>query len=502
MRAFEIKESTTLAPESTTASIENLLTKTVGNPKAFSIASNGIDALLDATNRMVSLVKSKKQPPSIQPAVAQNTQLLTQSKSHVSEQANPIPAYQQRLKSIEENVKFLRTMTKANKKMLEIVSSLELEMKELKKAIEDALKSAAKSYKSLDPLIKKMLEKTGSNNSTDVAKARELFVNDEIPINDAKTFLEIAQTGVIDMNKLVKKSNGKIDEFVVKNSVVKRVYDKVIDDFINWIPGRTAGNIGPGELMFVMLGNPAGKEKKGDLKVGEGPDEETMYEVKAGSKVQAELKKGGVGIPKRSGAIFDTGISGKAAWPTISKILSDYGFKNLVTDPVEKPDGTVEQYSNYNLVNTNFDNWNSEFDRLKLNLDSRTEILTKVAEVIFPIKGFNFDKVKSNIKKILSTTKGKILPAAVPNGESKSLENDIPLMRYFAELGLQTYRQEGKSKNNFLFFNKTTREFKIFRGDEMDAEIRNPQSDLKVIAGVAFSLTDSQSKAVPRLTLG
>jgi hypothetical protein len=495
MRFFELNNNTAQTPQVDPSNLEGLLAQTKDNPKAFSIASQGIDALLDATNKMVSLVKAS----SISSVAAPVNKIppINPLESTFSEAVDSIPTYQQRLKSIEENVKFLKTMTKANKKMLEVVGNLEKEMKELRKSIKDALKSAAETYKSLDPFITKMLAKTGSDNPGDIAKARELFVNDDIPILDAKRFLQVAQTGVIDMNKLILQSKGTIDQFVVKDPVVKRVYDKVVDDFINWIPGKTAGNIGPGELMFVMLGNPAGKEKKGDLRIGK-----EMFEVKAGNRTQTELKKGGLGVPKRTGAIFDTGISGKAVWPAISELLTAAGFENMTTDPVKKADGTVEQYSRYNLLNTNFENWNQEFTRLKMNIDSRADLLARIAKIIFPIKTFNFEGVKSRINQILSASKGNLVSAAVPPGESKQLENDIPLLRYFTELGLQTYRQEGKSKDNFLFLNKTTKEFRIYRGSELDAEISKPDSELKILSGLAFSLTDSQSKAVPRITLG
>ena len=499
MRFFELNNNTAQIPQTDPSNLEGLLAQTKDNPKAFSIASQGIDALLNATNKMVSLVKASPLSSVTAPVTVPVNKIppINPLESTFSEAVDSIPTYQQRLKTIEENVKFLKTMTKANKKMLEVVGNLEKEMKELRKSIKDALKSAAETYKSLDPFITKMLAKTGSDNPGDIAKARELFVNDDIPILDAKRFLQVAQTGVIDMNELVKKSRGKIDEFVVNDPVVRRVYAKVVDDFINWIPGKTAGNIGPGELMFVMLGNPAGKEKKGDLKIGKD-----MFEVKAGNRTQAELKKGGMGVPKRTGAIFDTGISGKAVWPAISKLLTAAGFENMTTDPVTKENGTVEQYSRYNLLNTNFENWNQEFTRLKMDIDSRANLLAQVAQVIFPIKAFNFEEVKSRISQILSASKGNLVSAAVPPGESKQLENDTPLLRYFTQLGLQTYRQEGKSKDNFLFLNKTTKEFRIYRGSELDAEISNPNSELKIIAGIAFSLTDSQSKAVPRITLG
>jgi hypothetical protein len=76
------------------------------------------------------------------------------------------------------------------------------------------------------------------------------------------------------------------------------------------------------------------------------------------------------------------------------------------------------------------------------------------------------------------------------------------LLRYLNTLSLQTYREEGSSKDNFLFLNKTTREYRVYRGQQLDKELNNPLSDLKLISGIAFSLVDKQSKATPRITLG
>ena len=59
------------------------------------------------------------------------------------------------------------------------------------------------------------------------------------------------------MNKMTTLKKGTLKDILVGDADVKDTFNKVIDDFINWIPGRTAGNIGPGELALVMLGNKA-----------------------------------------------------------------------------------------------------------------------------------------------------------------------------------------------------------------------------------------------------
>ena len=115
MRFFELNNNTAQLPQADPSNLEGLLAQTKDNPKAFSIAAQGIDALLNATNKMVSLIKASPLSSVTTPV---NKILPTNPlESTFSEAADSIPTYQQRLKTIEENVKFLKTMTKANKKM-------------------------------------------------------------------------------------------------------------------------------------------------------------------------------------------------------------------------------------------------------------------------------------------------------------------------------------------------------------------------------------------------
>ena len=65
-----------------------------------------------------------------------------------------------------------------------------------------------------------------------------------------------------------------------------------------------------------------------------------------------------------------------------------------------------------------------------------------------------------------------------------------------------TAYEEGSSKDNFLFFNKTTRQYRVYKGTQLDQELSKEGSELKLISGIAFSQKDKQSKATPRMTLG
>jgi len=431
---------------------------------------------------------------------------------------NPTPVVQGGIRSVSSEItqQFDNFEAVVNATMLKLAKDYNLDMNDAKiktirdmmlrdirdisaRRVEKGREEGRQEYKSLDPLISAMLDKTGSANPQDIAKAREIFVNDKIDIDKANKFLKQAVSGVMDMKKMISMKTGTLRDLIVGDSDVKEVFDDVIMDFMNWIPGRTAGNIGPGELALVMLGNPAKKGGKGDLDIGD-----EMYEVKAGGAPQTMTKKGTLGAPKRSGAFFDPGKSGYDARPQVEKLLKDYGFKDFTSYKMRK--GKKEPLFNYELTHTRFDNWNNEFDRLGFDLDKRSEVLANVASIIYA-PGINaknpefpLDQVQSEIKKILSKTKG-LLRTADPEQDGERIPANAEILRYFGKLALEKYREEGSSKNNFLFLNKHNLKFGVYKGDEINKVIDDTNSDLKVISGVALSYTDKQSKAAPRFHL-
>ena len=94
-----------------------------------------------------------------------------------------------------------------------------------------------------------------------------------------KQFLEACVAGkVINMINVIAKDKGSIKDHV--NPEFKEVFDVFVEENIfSYAPGTTSGAIGPGEMALSMMGNPAEKGKKGDLKIG---DEEV--EIKASAK--------------------------------------------------------------------------------------------------------------------------------------------------------------------------------------------------------------------------
>ena len=538
MRAFEFyQQKNLLESEQMTSDLSNLLDKAKDRPDLIQKIGKGIDALLDATNKMVARIKQNdtEKPAANKPAVKtapsnfkpitppsqqnqptainkdNSDQRLAASQAYAQKPVESldeatigdIPKYKSKIQAIEENIKLLEMLNPKDpvekKKVKEIIASLRKEIDGLEDAVEDDLHGARNEYKVLDPDLEVMLEKTGSNNPQDLAKARSIFLDDKIDIKDAQEFVKQAGgEGIIDMNKVVEKRKGtlKDKDILLGSAKVAKVLDIVLPTFLEWKPGKTAGNVGPGEFALVMLGNPVSKEGKGDIKVGDD-----MYEVKAGGAKQKELKSGALGKPERTGAFFDSG-SGKEARPHVEKMLKDYGFTNFKRDG-----GSRGPQFAYDLLNTKTNNWNTEFDRLNMDVDKRAEVLAKMASIIYSpgiraTEEFPFEKVKEDIKKILEKTDGLIsLGQEKPDKDGETFSNNSELIRYFGKLALTKYREEGKSKDNFLFFNKTTFKFRVFKGEEMENEVMKPDSDLKAIAGVALSYTDSQSRSSPRFHL-
>jgi len=94
----------------------------------------------------------------------------------------------------------------------------------------------------------------------------------------------------------------------IKNHVNPK-YQKVFDVFVeenifSYAPGTTSGAIGPGEMALSMMGNPAEKGKKGDLKIG---DEEV--EIKASAKTGGRFNSKSIAKATTGWAIWAKGIN-------------------------------------------------------------------------------------------------------------------------------------------------------------------------------------------------
>ena len=110
-------------------------------------------------------------------------------------------------------------------------------------------------------------------------KILDMQEGSDVTGQEIKEFLEACVRGdVINMLQVIGTSRGNIKDYV--NPKYQKVFDVFVEENIfSYSPGTTSGAIGPGEMALSMMGNPAEKGKKGDLKIG---DEEV--EIKASAK--------------------------------------------------------------------------------------------------------------------------------------------------------------------------------------------------------------------------
>ena len=505
MRAFELH----INEDSSNATI---IAKASKSPKALNMAIKGIDAINDAARKAIDIFKSRESAKKAPVAAAAKPAATPAAKPEI--QPNSPPPVQDTIESLEEAVpatapvdsiselkaklndnaelmKYLKFQAgKGDKQATSLVKQLNAKAAELSILLDSAINQASESYKILDPYLKQMLSRMGSDGPAEVAKMRTIFQKDEIPTNDAIEFLKAAQYGnVIDMVKLVKKSDGKIDSFV--QPALRKTFVKVIGDFFDVLPQATGGNIGPGEVAFTLLGNPVEKVRKGDLMVGAPPNGE-KFEIKAGNTTIPQTKKG-AGTPKLSGAILggDKIPTGKSVWPAVKAILDTAGFTDTeIADKDGKP------YPNYRLNNVGMKQFNDAIIAQKMPIKKVAQVFSDIIEVLYP-SVWN-ESVLTDIIGILKRGNGKIALASIGPGEAGSLENNNELMRYITLKALETYKQDA-GKENFIFFNKTTRTFKVLRGEQFTQDLSDPNGKLKVMRGIDWN--DGSYKASPGLML-
>ena len=158
-------------------------------------------------------------------------------------------------------------------------------------------------------------------------KILDMQEESDIKAEEIKEFLQACVDGkVINMLRLISVDRGNVKDFVNPN------YQKVFDVFVkenifSYAPGTTSGAIGPGEMALSMMGNPAEKGKKGDLKIG---DEEV--EIKASAK---------------TGGRFNSKAIAKATtgWQTWSNKINEImqSAPKGATIPVMQKDGTFQK---------------------------------------------------------------------------------------------------------------------------------------------------------------
>jgi hypothetical protein len=349
-------------------------------------------------------------------------------------------------------------------------------------------------YKQLDTYISKLLQRIpGEDTPAKVAAMRTMFEGDRITPDEAKKFLLAATEGkVINMLGIINSPTAGVGESVddYVNPELLNTYKKIILDFFGLMPSKTGGNIGPGEVAFILLGNPAEKVSKGDLLIGA-----EKYEIKAsGTKLSAaQQEKQSRGIDMSGAGSPSSAILGgdkipiaKGLWPDIKVILKKYGIKDVV-EPSKRKEKAGELVPRYKLTKTGMAQFNNAF-RTVSNLSTipaRAKLLGEILQKLYPttVNAKTYKKLEQILEK---------------NGGFLEEDNNGTFMRYVTYLALQTYRQD-PGKENFIFFNKNSRTFRVFKGKAFDQELQKPNGDLRIIKGIDWN--DGSYKASPGLYL-
>ena len=115
-------------------------------------------------------------------------------------------------------------------------------------------------------------------------KIIDMQEDDNVQPADIKEFLQACVDGkVLNMTRVIATPRGNLKQFV--NGQYAKVFNAFIkENIFSYSPGTTSGAIGPGEMALSMMGNPAEKGKKGDLKIGK-----REIEVKASAKTGGRL---------------------------------------------------------------------------------------------------------------------------------------------------------------------------------------------------------------------
>jgi hypothetical protein len=350
------------------------------------------------------------------------------------------------------------------------------------KAYESKKEAARKEINDLAGDVLSRISKDGASDS-EKESLIAIFATNNVPEEHMKFFLQGAKAGkIIDMASLVNAYNGKIDAHV--RQPYRAIFSKVIGNFFNLADGmRTAGNIGPGEVAFVLLGNPAKKMAKGDLEVGN-----ESFEVKASSDTPGKLKKDGTpGASKPNGAVFGAKVNQKpaSAWPIVQEILNKYGIDRTTREVKDASSPTgFKELERFKINSSGMTDLNAELDNMSMPKAKRANLMADILEQLFP------KIVKQNKKEFVQ----HVALTMDPTTGHFPTEDTGELMKLLAKTALTGYKLE-KHKENFIFFNKSSRTFYVFRGDEMAEAIDD--GTIRLFKGIDWS--DGQYPAAPKM---
>jgi hypothetical protein len=312
-------------------------------------------------------------------------------------------------------------------------------------------------------------------------KILDMQEGSDVTQDEIKDFLKACADGkVINMLGVIGTDRGNIKDHV--NPKYQKVFDIFVEENIfSYSPGTTSGAIGPGEMALSMMGNPAEKGKKGDLKIG---DKEV--EIKASAKTGGRLNSKSI----------TKATSGWQIWKQrINDILKDAPKDRTIG--VTNKKGQTEQ-----IPINKFDGNQYNIIKDKSKLGSKYNFNDKGiralnAEVLQPYSNFEktFTLFHDTFKSlVLNFDKIKMADKLIANAIEQDGTVDFQKIgRAYTKIAYESYNMADKI-TTIMFLRTDTLDYTI--ADDGDDLVQKMQ-DGTIIMGAGFNWNDDQQTPTP-----
>ena len=315
-------------------------------------------------------------------------------------------------------------------------------------------------------------------------KILDMQEGSDITQDEIKDFLKACADGkVINMLGVIGTDRGNIKDHV--NPEYQKVFDIFVEENIfSYSPGTTSGAIGPGEMALSMMGNPAEKGKKGDLKIG---DKEV--EIKASAKTGGRLNSKSI----------TKATSGWQIWKQrINDILKDAPKDRTIG--VTNKKGQTEQ-----IPINKFDGNQYNIIKDKSKLGSKYNFNDKGiralnAEVLQPYSNFEktFALFHDTFKSlVLNFDKIKMADKLIANAIEQDGTVDFQKIgRAYTKIAYESYHM-ADGITTIMFLRTDTLDYTIAAdGDDLVQKMQ----DGTIVMGAGFNWNDDQQTPTPGYT--
>lgn len=302
----------------------------------------------------------------------------------------------------------------------------------------------------------------------------------DVSPEEIRVFLEACVEGdVINMLSLIQTSRGNVKDHV--NPKYQKLFDVFVEQNIfSYNPGRTSGNIGPGEMALSMMGNPAEKGKKGDLKVG---DQEV--EIKASSGTGGRLNSKKMAKATSGWPVWRKHISNILnSAPANATIFITNKKGERIKVPLSKFDGDQYNVKGKSIKFGNKYNWNNKgFTALN-------------EEVLEPYSDFNktFDMFHETIKTLIQNfdnipNADKLIASAINQDGTVDFTK---MTKAYSKIAYESYHQ-ADGITTIMFLRTDTLDYTIIQdGDDLISKLGDT-----ITIGVGFNWNDDQQNPTP-----